>query len=119
MLIAYNSWYIPLIKLVKKLFYALSEKMAKKHFLSTGSVLRKYRKDAKLTQSRLAKRMGVGHNYISEIERGKEFLSLEMLAKFSLHMKANPGEVFNAILEREAESENQDFPWVTLYKEIE
>lgn len=108
--------------LVKKIFYTLSKKMAYRkhfHFHSIGVVLKKYRKLSKMTQAKLAQKLGVGDNYISKIERGKEHPSVEMLVKFSLHMKVRPGELLDTIVEQEMESGNKDFPWITLYNEID
>lgn len=42
-----------------------------------------------------------------------------MLVKFSLHMKVRPGELLDTIIEKEIESGNEDFPWITLYNEID
>lgn len=93
--------------------------MAKKFFKSIGLVIRNYRKTAKLTQARLGEKLGVKGNYIGEIERGEEHPSVEMLVKFSLHMKVRPGELLDTIVEQEIESGNEDFPWITLYNEID
>ncbi len=71
----------------------------RKHIYPVGLVIRKYRKNAKLTQGRLASRLGVSTNYISRIELGKEHLSIDNFIKFAKSLKANPGELLNTVIE--------------------
>lgn len=97
----------------------LLRKMAKKRFNFIGQVLREYRENAKLTQKRLAEDIGIQRNYISKIENSREHPSIELFVKLALYMKTDPSLILKTIIERELESENEDFPWITLYKEID
>ncbi len=45
--------------------------------------------------------MGVSGNFISRLELGQEYPSLGMLIRFALAVEVRPGEVLDAIAERE------------------
>ena len=46
-----------------------------------GETIRTYRKQASLTQEKLAERAGLHHNFIGEVERGNMEISLGSLLK--------------------------------------
>ena len=52
--------------------------------------LKKYRKEQKLSQMKLADLCGTSASYIGEIEIGKKFPSIEMIQKFSEAMNIQP-----------------------------
>lgn len=66
-----------------------------------GVVLRKYRKKAKLTQGKLASKLGVSLGFISRIERGKSFPSVYSLIKIARILDVRPGELLDAIADME------------------
>ena len=45
--------------------------------------LRNYRKKSRLSQQELAEKCGIATNYLSEIERGQKFPSVEIIEKIS------------------------------------
>lgn len=45
--------------------------------------VRQYRKKAHLSQQELAEKCGIATNYLSEIERGQKFPSVELIEKIS------------------------------------
>lgn len=85
----------------------LAGKMAQKKPLNyIGIVLRKYRKKAKLTQKRLASKMGISVDYIGRLERQTRHPSIEMLIAFADIFDITPGELLDAIVEMEKENKN-------------
>ena len=52
--------------------------------------LRKYRKEAKLTQEKLAEICGTDHRYIGQIETGTRCPSLEYVEKIATALKVEP-----------------------------
>ena len=48
-----------------------------------GETIRTYRKQASLTQEKLAERAGLHHNFIGEVERGNMEISLGSLLKIA------------------------------------
>lgn len=68
---------------------------------SVGIVLRQYRNLANVSQEKVGERMGVSGNFISRLELGQEYPSIGMLIRFALAVEARPGEVLDAIAERE------------------
>lgn len=68
---------------------------------SVGIVLRQYRNLANVSQEKVGERMGVSGDFISRLELGQEYPSIGMLIRFALAVEARPGEVLDAIAERE------------------
>lgn len=68
---------------------------------SVGIVLRQYRNRVNFSQDKVGERMGVSGNFISRLELGQEYPSLGMLIRFALAVEVRPGEVLDAIAERE------------------
>lgn len=56
--------------------------------------LKKYRKEQKLSQMKLADLCGTSPSYIGEIEIGKKFPSVEMIQKFADAMNIRPYMLF-------------------------
>lgn len=66
-----------------------------------GVVLREYRNKVGLTQKELAASLGVSINYISLIEIGKEYPSIDTLIRFAEGLNIEAGDILNTIVERE------------------
>lgn len=76
-----------------------------------GVVLRKYRKKAKLTQGKLASKLGVSLGFLSRIERGKSFPSIYNLIKIATILDIRPGELLDDIADMEkAYKDNEALP---------
>jgi len=52
--------------------------------------MRKYRKEAKLTQEKLAEMCGTNHRYIGQIENGSRCPSLEYVERIAAALKVSP-----------------------------
>lgn len=66
-----------------------------------GSVLKSYRKNAKLTQEALAKAAGVSRSYLSDVEHNRYNPSVELLKKLSRSLSATDSErdnIFNSLM---------------------
>ena len=59
--------------------------------------IKKYRKQAGITQAVLAERVGVSHEFIRRIEskKGKKTFSVDTVWKISLAVNVNPGKLFD------------------------
>lgn len=68
---------------------------------AVGIIIRNYRLDGGLSQEKLGERMGVSTNYISLLESGKRYPSIGTLIRVARALDADPGEMVNAIAERE------------------
>lgn len=68
---------------------------------SVGIVLRQYRNRINLSQEQVGGRMGVSGNFISRLELGQEYPSIGMLIRFARAVEVRPGEILDAIEERE------------------
>lgn len=62
------------------------------------TLLRLIRLEAELTQTQLAKRLGVGQSYVSKIERGEAFMDLLFYVKWCEACGAAPGETLDRFL---------------------
>lgn len=49
--------------------------------------LKSYRKKSKLSQQQLAEKCEIATNYLSEIERGQKFPSIELIERFSKELE--------------------------------
>ncbi len=58
------------------------------------SNMKRYRKDSKLSQMRLAERCDTSTSYIGEIEIGKKFPSVEMIQKIATALEVQPFQLF-------------------------
>ena len=58
--------------------------------------IKKYRKEAGITQAVLAERVGVSHEFIRRIEskKGKKTFSVDTIWKISLAVNVDPGKLF-------------------------
>ena len=66
-----------------------------------GDNIRKYRKEAGITQAVLAERVGVSHEFIrrNESKKGRKSFSVDTLWKISVALDINPGLLFEIDLD--------------------
>lgn len=64
-----------------------------------GLAIRHFRQEAGLSQEGLADRLDVSPPYISMLESGKRYPSIEMLIRIALTLETRPGDVLNFIAE--------------------
>ena len=59
--------------------------------------IKKYRKEAGITQAELAERVGVSHEFIrrNESQKGKKSFSVDTVWKISVALDINPGLLFD------------------------
>lgn len=67
------------------------------------TLLRLIRLEAELTQTQLAKRLGVGQSYVSKIERGEAFIDLLFYVRWCAACNCQPGECLDRFLAKGAE----------------
>ena len=65
-----------------------------------GTAIRHFRHEAGLSQDGLADRMDVSPSYISMLESGKRYPSIEMLIRIALALNIKPGLMLDYIAER-------------------
>lgn len=78
----------------------MNEKKAYK-LESVPVVIRQFRNRANLSQEKVGERLGVSGNYISRLELGQEYPSIGMLIKIAKALEVRPGEMLDAISDRE------------------
>lgn len=66
-----------------------------------GPTIKEFRRRAGLSQERLGIRLGVCGNYIYLLERGRRHPSVKMLVRLAQGLEMDPGELLNAVVERE------------------
>lgn len=59
-----------------------------------GRNVKKYRKQAGLTQEQLSERLGVSQKHLSIIETGTQFASAGLIGRISTELKVSPGDLF-------------------------
>jgi transcriptional regulator with XRE-family HTH domain len=59
-----------------------------------GDAIRRYRKEASLTQETLAEKVHLNPKYIGEIERGEKIISIEALIRIANAVKVPVGDFF-------------------------
>jgi len=59
-----------------------------------GENVKKYRKQAGLTQEQLSERLGVSQKHLSIIETGSQFASASLIGRISQELKVSPGDLF-------------------------
>lgn len=71
-----------------------------------GLAIRRFRQEKGLSQEGLADRMDVSASYISMLESGKRYPSIEMLIRIAHALEISPGDMLNLIAERYTERNN-------------
>ncbi len=63
--------------------------------------IKKYRKEAGITQAELAEKIGVSHEFIrrNESRKGKKSFSVDTVWKISVALDINPGKLFEVDLD--------------------
>ncbi len=77
-------------------------KQPRKKLVGVSVAIREFRQAAGLSQDQLADRMDVSTPYISMLESGKRYPSIEMLIRIALALQVRPGEMLDKIAERYA-----------------
>ena len=72
--------------------------------MPVGFAIREFRQQAGLSQDGLADRMDVSTSYISMLESGKRYPSIEMLVRIALALDTRPGAMLDRIAEGYASS---------------
>ena len=72
----------------------------RKKLSGVGVAIRYFRQQADLSQEQLAERMELSPPYISMLESGKRYPSIEMLIRVALALEIRPGELLDHIAER-------------------
>jgi transcriptional regulator with XRE-family HTH domain len=67
------------------------------HRKKIGDAIRRYRKDAKLTQESLAERVRLNPKYIGEVERGEKIISIEALLRIAAAVGVRMGQFFDEL----------------------
>jgi len=62
-----------------------------------GNAIRSYRKEAELTQEKLAELVDLNPKYIGEVERGEKIISIEALLRIAEAVKIPMGAFFRDI----------------------
>ncbi len=75
-------------------------KTTRKKLAGVGVAIREFRQQSGLSQDQLADRMDMSTPYISMLESGKRYPSIEMLVRIALAMEIRPGELVDRIAER-------------------
>lgn len=59
-----------------------------------GRNVKKYRRQARLTQEQLSERLGISQKHLSIIETGTQFASASLIARISEELRVSPGDLF-------------------------
>ena len=59
-----------------------------------GRNVKKYRKQARLTQEQLSERLGVSQKHLSIIETGTQFASASLIGRISEELNVSPADLF-------------------------
>lgn len=68
---------------------------------SVPVIIRQFRNRLNLSQEQVGERMGVSGNFISRLELAQEYPSIGMLIRIAKALEVRPGEMLDAIAERE------------------
>ena len=72
-------------------------KTTRKKLADVGITIREFRLRAGLSQDDVADRMDLSTSYISMLESGKRYPSIEMLIRVAIALEARPGEMLDRI----------------------
>lgn len=73
---------------------------ARRKLPGVGVAIRVFRQEAGLSQDELADRMDLSTPYISMLESGKRYPSIEMLIRIAIALEVRPGAILDRIAER-------------------
>lgn len=74
-------------------------KTGRKKIPGVGVTLKNFRLQAGLSQDELADRMDLSTPYISMLESGKRYPSIEMLIRIAIALEVRPGSLLDSIAE--------------------
>ena len=74
-------------------------KTTRKKLSGVGKTIKEFRLQATLSQDELADRMDLSTPYISMLEGGKRYPSIEMLIRIAIALEVNPGAILDKIAE--------------------
>lgn len=75
-------------------------RVIRKKLPEVGVAIRFFRQEAGLSQDGLADRMDVSPSYISMLESGRRYPSIEMLIRIALALNIKPGLILDYIADR-------------------
>lgn len=81
--------------------------MARRKKPDAGLAIRYFRQEAGLSQEGLADRMDVSPSYISMLESGKRYPSIEMLIRLATALEASPGAMLDFMASRYSDDRGQ------------
>lgn len=98
-----------MIKIWKRLSrYIPSMKTTRRKLVGVGVAIRAFRQEAGLSQDELADRMDLSTPYISMLESGKRYPSIEMLIRIAFALEVRPGAMLDRIAEKYAADKNNE-----------
>ena len=74
-------------------YVSMNRKAIPAHRRRLGDAVRKRRLSLKLSQEALAERIDCHRNYIGNVERGEQNITVDMLVRFSRALGCKPGEL--------------------------
>ncbi|MGV7004673.1 helix-turn-helix domain-containing protein [Desulfovibrio sp. QI0442] len=74
-------------------------KTSRKKLAGVGRTIREFRQMSGLSQDALADRMDLSAPYISMLESGKRYPSIEMLVRIAIALEVRPGAMLDRIAE--------------------
>ena len=83
-------------------------KTTRKKLVGVGVAIREFRQQAGLSQDELADRMDMSTPYISMLESGKRYPSIEMLIRIAFALKVRPGAILDMIADRYSAEKNRE-----------
>lgn len=85
-------------------------KTTRKKIAGVGATIREFRLQAELSQDALGDRMDLSTSYISMLESGKRYPSIEMIIRLAIALEVRPGAIMDKIAEQYTPSADC-FPW--------
>ena len=82
-------------------------KTTRKKLVGVGVALREFRHQRGLSQDELADRMDLSTPYISMLESGKRYPSIEMLIRIAVALDVRPGAILDKIADRYLADKNK------------
>ena len=82
-------------------------KQNRKKIVGVSVVIREFRQAIGLSQDQLADRMDISTPYISMLESGKRYPSIETLIRIALALQVRPGEMLDRIAEQYAQERDK------------
>ena len=83
-------------------------KTTRKKLVGVSVAIREFRQQAGLSQDELADRMDMSTPYISMLESGKRYPSIEMLIRIAFALGVRPGTMLDMIADRYLADKNKD-----------